>query len=256
MVRRVSATRRYHIAGHPRGGTLLDVCRNHAHRDETMIQESSDLIESLLETWTQLASMLPRVGVSLLLFLLGWILARAARRVTIKVCRWLKLDVLAERAGVEGFLVQGGVEFTAITLAGGVVYWMVLFLTFAAVLDTLAIPAGRDLVDRFARFIPNVVVVVLIMMFGTVLARVAGTLTYTYLNNIESKAADGIAALARYAVLIFVVAMAIEQLGLRSEVLVSGFQIAFGALCLALALAFGIGGREWAARVLDRFLKR
>jgi hypothetical protein len=55
-------------------------------------------------------------------------------------------------------------------------------------------------------------------------------------------------------VLIFVIAMAAEQLALRSEILVSGFQIAFGALCLALALAFGLGGREWAARLLDKHL--
>jgi hypothetical protein len=76
--------------------------------------------------------------------------------------------------------------------------------------------------------------------------------TYTYLNNIGSKAATVIAALARYAMLAFVVALAFEQLDLRSEILVTGFQIAFGGLCLALALAFGLGGREWAARVLDR----
>jgi hypothetical protein len=55
--------------------------------------------------------------------------------------------------------------------------------------------------------------------------------------------------------LAFVIAMAIEQLAFRSEILVSGFQIAFGALCLAMALAFGIGGRDWAARILERYFK-
>lgn len=219
------------------------------------MQETSELFDALLSTWHQLVAVVPRVGVSLLLLVLGWLLARLARRLTVRLGRALRLDALAEKAGIEGFLLQGGVQFTAVTLAGGVIYWLVLFLTFAAVLDTLAVPAGRDLTDRLVRFVPNVVVVVIILMFGTVLARFVGSVTYTYLNNIGSKAADAIAALARYAMLVFVVAMAVEQLAFRSEILVSGFQIAFGALCLALALAFGLGGREWAARILERFFK-
>jgi hypothetical protein len=103
-------------------------------------------------------------------------------------------------------------------------------------------------------FIPNVVLAVIMLMFGTMLSRAVGTLTYTYLNNVGSSAASPIAAVARYAILIFVFAMAAEQLALRSEILVSGFQIVFGALCLALALAFGLGGREWAARILEKHL--
>lgn len=219
------------------------------------MQETPDILGSLGETWRQLGSMLPRVGVSLLLLVLGWIVARVARRAAVKLCRWLRVDALAERTGVEGFLVQGGVEFTAVTIIGGVIYWLILFLTFAAVLDTLAVPAGHDLVERLVGFIPNIVVVVIILMFGTVLARVVGSVTYSYLNNIGSKGAGVIAALARYATLVFILAMAVEQLVVRSEILVSGFQIAFGAFCLALALAFGLGGREWAARILDRFFK-
>lgn len=219
------------------------------------MQETTDVISSLLESWNQLVAVLPRVGIAVLLLVLGWIIARAARRITIKLARWARLDVAAEKAGVEGFLLQGGVEFTAVTIVGGLVYWLILFLTFAAVLDALAIPGGGDLVERLVRFIPNIVVVVVILMFGTVLARAVGAVTYTYLNNVGSNAAGPIAALARYAMLVFVVAMAVEQLAFRSEILVSGFQIAFGALCLGLALAFGLGGREWAARLLDRFFK-
>jgi hypothetical protein len=219
------------------------------------MQENPQIVDSLLATWHQLLNTVPRITVALLILILGWILARALRRVAIVVAKWLRMDTLAERSGVEGFLLQGGVEFTAVTLLGGIVYWIVLFLTFVAMLEMLAIPAGRDLADRLLAFIPNVVIFVVILMFGSVLARAVGSIVYTYLNNIGTRAADAIAVMARYAMLAFVLAMAVEQLALRSAILVSGFQIAFGAVCLAMALAFGIGGREWASRILDRFFK-
>jgi len=57
-------------------------------------------------------------------------------------------------------------------------------------------------------------------------------------------------------VLVFVLAISLEQLKIGGQILVSAFQIAFGAFCLALALAFGLGGREWAARLLDNFFRK
>jgi hypothetical protein len=219
------------------------------------MQATTDLITSLGTTWDQIVEVIPSILTATLLLLLGWLVARVLRRLSIRLFRLLKVDDLAEHIGIEGFLLQGGVEFTAVTLLGGVIYWGVLFLTFVALLNMLAVPAGMELLERIVLFVPNVVVAVIVLIFGTVVSRFVGSVTYTYLNNVGSKGATVIAAIARYAMLGFVIAMAVEQLALRSEILVSGFQIAFGALCLALALAFGLGGREWAARILDKFWK-
>ena len=214
-----------------------------------------DLLTSLRNTWESIVSTLPLIALSLLVLVAGWLVARITRRLAIRVLRLLRVEELAEKAGVEGFLVQGGVRYTTVTLIAGILYWMILFATFVAFLNLLGISAAADLLDRLVGFIPNVVLAVAILLFGALLARIVGTIVYTYLNNIGSAAAEPIAALARYAMLIFVVALAAEQLALNSEILVSGFQIAFGAVCLALALAFGLGGRHWAARVLDRYWK-
>lgn len=215
---------------------------------------TNEIIRSLQVTWGQVLEVLPRIALGLLLLIVGWVLARILRKGAIRLFRVLHVDRLAEKAGLEDFLVQGGVRFTTVTLLGGVVYWLVLFVTFVALLDVLGLSGGEALLGRVVHFLPNVVLAVVILMFGTMLSRFVGSLSFTYLSNVGSSAAAPISALARYAVLVFVIAMAAEQLALRSEILVSGFQIAFGALCLALALAFGLGGREWAARILDKHL--
>ncbi|MEA3244546.1 MAG: hypothetical protein U9Q74_00170 [Gemmatimonadota bacterium] len=219
------------------------------------MQDHVDVITSLQATWNQIVAGLPDILTAVLLLLLGWVLARVARRLATKLFRFLKVDTLAENIGIEGFLIQGGVEFTTVTLLAGAIYWGILFLTFVALLNMLAVPAGMALLERIVLFIPNVVVAVIVLIFGTVVSRFVGAVTYTYLNNVGSRGATVIAAVARFAMLGFVIAMAVEQLALKSEILVSGFQIAFGALCLALALAFGLGGRDWAAKILEKFWK-
>ena len=217
---------------------------------------SSTLLASLRESWNEMLTVVPDLLLALALLVVGWLVARLLRKLSVRVLRRLKVDEFAERSGFEDFLVRGGVETTAVTLIAGAVYWLVLPRVFLALLDASGLQAARLLLERSARFIPNLIVAVGILVFGSLLARIVGGLVFSYLSNIGSAAAEPVGALARYALLVFVLFMAAEQLAIRSEVLVSGFQIAFAAVCLAAALAFGLGGREWAAQVISRYTRK
>ena len=218
--------------------------------------ESSLLLRSLRETWSAAVSLLPDLGLALLLLVAGWLFAKLTRRLAVRALRAARVDELAERSGVDDFLVQGGVPFTLVTLVAGTLYWLILAGVFVALLDALGVRTAGVLVQRVAQFVPNLVLAVGVLVFGSLLARVIGGLVYSYLSNIGSSAAEPIGALARWALLVFVLFMAAEQLAIRTEVLVSAFQIAFAAVCLAAALAFGLGGRDWAAQVIARYTRR
>lgn len=170
--------------------------------------------------------------------------------------RWLRVDELAEKAGIDDFLIQGGVPVTTITLLAGTLYWLILAGVFMVLLESLGFKTASVPVERVALFVPNLVLATGILVFGALLARVIGAVILSYLSNIGSTAAEPVAALARYAMLVFVLFMAAEQLAIRTEVLVSAFQIAFASVCLAAALAFGLGGREWAAKVIARYTRK
>jgi hypothetical protein len=218
--------------------------------------ESSTLLQSLRNTWTEVAAILPDIALALLLLIVGWLLAKLIRRLAIRAMKAARVDELAEHSGLDDFLVQGGVELTAVTLIGGALYWLILGAVFVALLDALGLRTAEVLLNRLASFVPNLVVAVGILVFGSLLSRVVGGLVYSYLSNIGTAVAEPIGALARYALLVFVVFMAAEQLAIRTEVLVSAFQIAFAALCLAAALAFGLGGRDWAEKVINRYTRK
>lgn len=221
-----------------------------------MGEQLNVILDSLKSFWAQFVFLLPKVLGSLVLVVLGWLLAKAFRKGTMKILKLLRVDEMAERSGIEDFLLQGGVRYTTVTLIGNLVYWLVLFTSILAVLNMLGLQIAAELFNKIILYIPNVIVAMIVLIFGTLFAKVIQGITFTYLNNIGISGAQLMGTVAQYAVLIFVVSLALEQLSIGGLVLVSAFQIAFGAFCLALALAFGLGGREWAAHVLEKLWKK
>lgn len=199
---------------------------------------------------------LPNLALAAAVLVVGWIVARIGRRLTIRLLRLLQVDRLAEQAGMEDVLLRGGVRFTTVTILGNVLYWFVLFTTTMAALHLLGLEAVDELFRRIVLYVPNMFVALVVLIFGTVFGRFVRGVVFTYLNNIDVPGAEVISATAQAAVVVFVVSVALEQLHIGGQILVSAFQIAFGAVCLALALAFGLGGREWAAHVLERMWKK
>jgi Mechanosensitive ion channel, conserved TM helix len=214
------------------------------------------MIESLETFWLQLIGYLPRLLAAVLLLLAGWIVAKILRRAVIKFLKMVRFDVAAEKAGIEDFLLQGGVRYTAVTLVAGLIYWFVLLTVFLAVLNSLGLQSAAELFHRVVLYLPNVLVATLVVLFGSLLGRVVQSVSFTYLNNIGVEGASFMSHAAQWAILIFVVSIALEQLSIGGAIPVSAFQILFGAACLALALAFGLGGRRWAAHILDQLWKK
>jgi Mechanosensitive ion channel, conserved TM helix len=221
-----------------------------------MTEQFTQLLDVLRVSWEELAAFLPRLALSLVLLVVGWAISRLVRRLTIRVLRFLKADVAAERAGLEDFLVQGGVRFTTVTLAGSFVYWAVNLTVILAALTVLGIQTAGETFRRLVLHVPAIITAVVILILGTLLGQFVGAITHAYLANLGVTGARAISAIARWAIVVFVIAISLEQLSIGGQILVSAFQMAFGALCLALALAFGLGGRDWAARVLDNILKK
>ncbi len=221
-----------------------------------MLFESSTLIQSLRQSLLRCVEVLPDLLLALVLLVVGWLLAKLVRRVLIRIMRAARVDELAERSGLDDILVRGGVEHTTVTIIAGTVYWLILGAVFIVLLDALGLRTAEVLLERLAIFIPNLLVAIGILVFGSLLARVVGGVVFGYLSNVGSAAAAPIATMARYALLVFTLFMAAEQLDIATEIVVSAFKIAFAALCLAAALAFGIGGREWAAAVIARYTRK
>lgn len=213
-------------------------------------------LESLKRFWLTFSAFLPQLVAALVLFVLGWLLASLLRKGAVRALKLMKVDVLAENSGIEDFLLKGGVRFTMVTLLANLVYWFVLFTVILAVLNTIGLQVAADLFNKIILYIPNVVVAIVVLLFGALFAKFVQGIAFAYFSNVGIAGGRFLSLVAQYAILVFVVSLALEQLNIGGEILVSAFQIAFGAVCFGLALAFGLGGRDWAAKILESTFKK
>ena len=217
-----------------------------------MREQFTLILEALRNSWLMVAAWLPRVLVAVLLLIIGWLVARGVQRLVLWLLRLLRLEAAAERTGLDDFLVRGGVRLTVVTLVGQIFYWGLLLIFTVTVFNVLGLTMRPELMDRLTRFVPNVVAALIVLVFGTLAARFIRGFVEAYLGNVGMKGGTSIGLLVQGALLAFVAVLALEQLGIAVNLLVSAFQLAFGGLCLALALAFGLGGRAWAESILER----
>lgn len=217
-----------------------------------MREQFDVILASLDSSWQLVVAYLPRLLAALLVLTVGWLLARASRWAVERFSRLIHADTAAERTGVENFLLRGGVRFTAVTLLGQATYWGVLLLFAIAAFNLVGLTIGPDAMTRAGDYLPHVAAALLVLVVGSLGARLIRGLAEAYLNNMGAKSTTSISLLIHGALLTLVGILALEQLGLSLTLLTSAFQLAFGGLCLGLAIAFGLGGRNWAEAILER----
>jgi small-conductance mechanosensitive channel len=221
-----------------------------------MQQQIDVFIASLTSFWTQLAGFIPQLLAAMILLFLGWILANIARSAIGKILDTLKFDELGKKTGIEAFMRQGNINLTLSRLIANLVYWIILLVVIVTVANSLGLTTVAELFNKVVFYIPNIIVAVLVLVFGVLIARFVNRLVFAYLNNMGVDGALTLSTMAEYAVIIFVVFVALEQLQIGTHLLITAFQIGFGAVGLALGLAFGLGGKDWAAGVIKRLTEK
>lgn len=212
------------------------------------MNQQLDLFLSTLQTfWSEIAIFFPKLMAALLLLLLGWGLARLAKAGVLRLLNLIHFGSMAEKSGLEALARSGGVNLSLAGMISELVYWLLLLVVAVSVTNSLGLQAVSDLLNRAVLYLPNVLIAILVLVFGTLLARFTNRLTFTWLNGIKAPGALTISTLAEYAIQIFSFFLALEQLDIGTQLVTAAFSIAFGGIVLALALAFGLGGRDWAA---------
>jgi len=213
-------------------------------------------IEPLRAFLIQAAAFLPRLGVAFVVVLAGWLLAKALRFGTVKALRAINFQVLTARAGIDAFLQQGGTERDTTDLFGCLIYGTVLLGALIVASNSLGLAQVTELLGRVLLFLPRLLVALLVLVFGMYFARFVGQSVLTWCRSMDIGDAEVLSRIARYAIVTFVLLIAIDHLDIGGGLVQQTFLILLTGIVLALALAFGIGGRDRAAALLERWFPR
>jgi len=214
------------------------------------------MLEPIRATLTQVGVFLPKLGIAVVVLLAGWALARLARFTVAKGLRAINFNVLTERSGIDGFLRQGGIRSDTTDIFAVLVYWLVIFIALVIAFNGMGLTYITDLLGQVVLFVPKVIVALLILAFGAYFALFVGATVETYCSNVGLKDGALLGKIAQYAIIAFVVLIALDQMSIGGDIVRHSFLILLGGVVLGLALAFGIGGQKWAAGLLERWWPR
>lgn len=213
-------------------------------------------IEPLRALLAQVGAFLPRLGVALAVVLAGWLMAKAMRFGAVKALRALNFHVLTERAGVDDFVQQGGTERDTTDLIGLIVYGLVVLGALIVAFNGLGLTQVTELLGLVLLFLPRVLVALLILVFGLYFARFVGQSVLAWCRSMGIGDAALLSRIAQYAIVTFVMLIAIDHIDIGGGLVQQTFLILLAGVVLALALAFGLGGRDRAADLLERWFPR
>lgn len=209
------------------------------------------ILKSTFETTSSaIASAAPKIAAMAVVIVVGLIVARITRAAMQRVLKLVRFESLANRVGLTNVLKRAEANASASEILGTLVYWTLLLFTAMVSLQVLGF-ATPETFAAVGTMIPSVVIACAILILGLNVASFLAKLIQTAVVNAEIRQGRLIRNTAHYGMGALVVILAAQQLGISTAILTTSFFIFFGATCLAMALAIGLGSREWAGRLAE-----
>jgi Conserved TM helix len=210
-----------------------------------------ELTQALHELAKDFAHFLPRLIVMLILAFLGWVIAYVAKVVLRSLLRLISFDKLSQKAGASELLSKADLP-SATEVLSRFVFWVAWVGFILLGVSALGILGLQEHIARFFIFLPRLFVAMFVMFLGLLAASFFSRAVLLAAVNANVPSPRVLSSAVRSIIIVFVLSIVFEELGIAEQTMLVAFGIAFGALMLGLAIAFGIGGRDLAKRFLEK----
>ena len=211
-------------------------------------QTGNALLQPLQDALSRFFSFLPQLVGAIIILIIGYIVAKVLQAVVGRVLQGIGFDGWMEKGGIKQFFDRAQTNSTPATVIGRLVFWFVFIIELTMAADALGIPQVSAVLGQLIAYIPNIIAAILIL---------AALLANFVLGIVRGATGSGLlASVAQYAIIVYAVFAALTQLGIAVQLTANTFLILLGAVALAAALAFGLGGRDLARDVLRRAYNR
>lgn len=210
------------------------------------------IVNSFQLLWDRLAAFLPSLLAAIIVLILGWLVASLVAQVVQKVLAALQIDKLADRLGMDRLADQVGRKLSLSGLGAWLVKWFVIVAAFVAAADILDLSQVSDfLYQQVVPYFGNVIVAVAVLLIGVVAANFLAEIVNGTVRAAGLHVAGALSAITRWSIVVFAILAALTQLRIAPSFLQTLFIGIIAMLSLAGGLAFGLGGRDHAKKILD-----
>jgi hypothetical protein len=224
-------------------------------QDNILTTWGQAVLNPLQDIWTRFVIFLPSLIGAVIILLVGWIVAAGLDRIVTQILKQLKIDSALNKIGTRTFFQKAGIELEISELVGNLVRWTVLLIAFLATADVLGLAQVTDFLNNILAYLPNIFVAIGVLLLGILAAHFFAGIVRGTVGAVRVQTARLLGSITKWAVYIFTIGIAVQQLGIASTIINYFFLSLFFMLALAGGLAFGLGGQKQASDILDDFRK-
>ena len=202
----------------------------------------------LQSSFTQVfGDIVPALLGALVILFAGYLLAKVLEKLIERFLRRIRLNRMLERGGVMQAVERSGSHLNPVRVLANLVFWLVMFAVILVAANALGLESLANVFSELVSYIPSVIAAIVIILVGIVLGGFVGGLIAASAGALHGGRA--LARVGRGGVILLAIFMALQELGIATDIVTTAFAILFGAIALAMALAFGLGNRELAGEV-------
>jgi hypothetical protein len=190
---------------------------------------------------------------ALMILIGGWLIAKIIQWIVLRLSHSMGIDRLAQKSGVHKFLEKRGIKNGFSGILSRICFWAIMLIVLVSFFNSLGLVIVSDLLNQLLLFIPNVLIASIIVIIGFYLAEFVSSLVVSSLEESQFENPELIGKLVFYSIGFFTLAIALTQIGIGEHIITNIVSIFFGSVGLALAIAFGLGGKEWAQDIVNRY---
>ncbi len=209
--------------------------------------------QSLQGVWYGVIEFVPNLIIAIVIFAVGWILASLIEKLVESLFKAFKVDAALKSAGLEDIVKRAGHNLNSGRFVGSLVKWFVIVVFLIASFDILHLSeVNMFLKDVVLSYLPQVIIAVLVLMVAVVVADAVQKLVIASARAAHVKSAVLLGKTSKWAIWIFAILTALYHLGIAPALVQTLFMGIVVAAALAAGLAFGLGGKEVAGRMLEK----
>lgn len=215
---------------------------------------SSTFTQRLEHSFSLLGEFVPALFGALVILFAGYLVAKVIEKGTQRLLRRMHFNQLLERGGVMHAVERSGSHLNPAKVVANLLFWFIMFAVLLVAANAIGLESLANVFSELVSYIPSVIAAIVIIILGIVLGGFVGGLIMASAGALHG--GPWLARTGRVGVIVLAVFMALQELGIATDIVTTAFAILFGAVALALALSFGLGNRELAAEVTREWYQR
>ncbi len=200
---------------------------------------------------SQILDVLPSVLFAIAILLAGYLVARLVERWTDALLKRLNFNKMAEAGGLSEAMERSGTRLDPIHAVGKMLFWLMMLVVILLASRALGLESINSMFGTMLSYIPTLIAAIVIVILGMIVGEFVRALVLASAGRVEG--VPTLAKVAKAAVVMIAIFMALTQLGVAGELVTAAFTLIVGAIALAAGLAFGLGNQTLAGEVTRRW---